>query len=57
MSENQPESTPDTTVNVQGDAVVNQAPDGGGVDNNAAGSGSQSGEAPKTAPGDTETSV
>lgn len=53
------ESTPDTTVNVQGDAVVNQAPDGGGVDNNAAAPdpGPQGNQEPKTAPGDTETSV
>lgn len=47
MSENTPESTPDATpaetvepapdtnINVGGDAVVNQAPDGGGVDNAA----------------------
>jgi hypothetical protein len=36
MSEQAPESAPDTQVNVEGDAVVNQAPDGGGVDNNEA---------------------
>lgn len=54
------EPTSDTTVNVQGDAVVNQAPDGGGVDNNA---GPATAPQPafsddaKTKPGDTETSV
>lgn len=35
MSEQAPESTPDS-VNVEGDAVINNAPDGGGVDNNTA---------------------
>lgn len=30
------EQTPENTVNVEGDAVVNNAPDGGGVDNNEA---------------------
>lgn len=37
MSEQAPESTPDTpAVNVEAEqAVVNNAPDGGGVDNNA----------------------
>lgn len=46
MSESTPESTPDsgdTTVNTGGgDAVVNTAPDGGGVDNNAPAEGGES---------------
>lgn len=33
MSESTPESTPD--INVEGDAVINDAPDGGGIDNAA----------------------
>lgn len=54
------ETNPETTVNVEGDAVVNQAPDGGGVDNNvgAPEPGPTGGDqSAKTAPGDTETSV
>ena len=35
MSEQAPESTPSVTVEAE-QAVVNNAPDGGGVDNNAA---------------------
>lgn len=33
MTESTPEPTPDTVV--EGDAVINNAPDGGGVDNEA----------------------
>lgn len=37
MSESTPESTPDVAIEVEADqAVVNTAPDGGGVDNNEA---------------------
>lgn len=51
------EASPDTTVNVEGDAVVNQAPNGGGVDNTPPVTPEPATEGAKTLPGDTETSI